>query len=742
MRRKIAAIFVATIAFLSILSQPISARSNNKVVFILMDNISWSDIISANDRIINDLIERSSIGLLNNRAYKASSRPRSALTVGAGVRADGASSNFEGFNADEPYGYGLAMDVFRQRTGKRAKKGQVLELGIAPIIRDNMNGMQDLVPGGLGKIINKSGKKTAVLGNSDTGVDDDPSTCNREAVDIAMNSNGVVDFGDVSKDIIARDSSYPFGVRTDYKKLAEIFKKAFSEADFIVVDLGDTTRADLYGQYAFKRITQQQKTRAIHTGAKFIKQAMEIAGEDTTFIIASISPPGSSKSPLKSDLEQLTPIIVHGPGFKPSALVSSSTQREGIVTTVDIAPTVLSILGLQKGAEMTGSLMHSSQASLSPLDLEKFNLSAVGVKDTRRTAILAYIYIQVALYAITALVLAFGKKLNKYSAAVLETLIFMTMGFPLFSFYTTKLEQIANQGFLITMLTIAASLAFAVLLVATRRKVLHPIAGISVLTLTVLLVDALVGAPSYVNSIFGYDPIRGSRFFGVGNEAMSILIANTLLVFGVMLERTWNRWTVLAGAILCLIVTLIIGFPTIGANTGGTIAAVFAFTAMLLQAMKSKAKVRNVVISLALVVTVLSIFVAYDVMHGAQTHMGKTIASISSGGLHEVIVIANRKLATNLMVLRFSTWSYFLLTVLGILTFLWFRPVGVLRDLLANYKGISIAITASLIGGIFGFSFNDSGVLIPAIIMSYMIPTVIYLMFWERYHASGKPEAN
>lgn len=741
MQRKVTVLVLLAVFLLSALHRPLLAATDNKVVFILMDNVTWSDIIDAKDPILNGLIKSSSIGLLNNRAYKSSSRSRNALTVGAGVRADADPTRFEEFNADELYGNSLAADEFKRRTGKHTETGQVLELGIAPIIRDNENGMQELTPGELGGIIRDAGKKTAVIGNSDTALGNDPDGYNREAVDIAMDRNGIVDYGDIGKGMLKKDPGYPFGIRTDYKKLGDKFKELLGKSDFIVVDLGDTVRADFYEEYAFKRISHREKMRAIHAGARFAKQAMESAGDNTTFIIASLSPPGSSKQPLKSAYEQLTPIIVHGPGFKEGGITSGSTQRNGMVTTVDIAPTVLSILGLQKGATMTGSPMRFGGAGITPENLNGFNLSAVGVKDTRRTAILAYIYIQVALYVLTTLVIAYRKMLNKTSVAVLETLIFMTMGYPLFSFYTTKLEHLASQGVLITLLTIGASSGFAVVLMLTRRRALHPIIGVSAITLLVLSLDALLGAPSFVNSIFGYDPIRGSRFFGIGNEAMSILIANTLLIFGILLEKAWNKWTILTGCLLCVLITIIIGFPTVGANTGGTIAAVAAFIAMLLQAIKSKAKARNAIVAFAAIAAVLGLFIGYDVMHGVQTHMGRSVEMIASGGLQEMVTIATRKLSTNLMVLRYSTWSYFLIITLGLLAFLWFRPAGVLRGMLADYRGISAAITASIIGGVFGFAFNDSGVLIPAIIMSYMIPAVIYLMLWERYHLSEKPGA-
>lgn len=735
MRQKTALATLIIFLLLSIIPQASAGAPDidrkRKVVFILMDNVSWADITAADDPYMGELIKNSSIGLLNNRAFRQPSRVRNALTVGAGLRAYGSAGTLEGYNANELYEHGLAKDAYKLRTGRTIKEHQVLELGIAPAVKDNENDLQEFNPGELGRLLNEAGRKTAVLGNSDISLDSDPSNNNREAVAIAMNGKGIVDYGDVGKGMLKKDPDYPFGIRTDYAKLNDRYVELLKKADFIVIDLGDTTRADYYAAYSFKRQDERLKSQAIHAGARFIKEAIEAAGSDTLFIIASISPPGATKYPLKSAYEQMTPIIVYGQDYGKGALVSGSTRRDGLVTIVDIAPTVLEYLGIAKGEDMAGSRMRTGLTDATAEGLDEFNQSAIGVKETRRIAVLAFIYIQIALFVLTALFLASKRARNKRAVIILETLIFTTMAFPLFSFYVTKIGGIAAQGFIVTGLTIAVSLVFAAILVVMRRDVLDPIIGVTAVTLGALIVDALIGGPSLINTIFGYDPIRGSRFYGIGNEAMAILVANTLLLFGIILEKAWNRWTVLAGLVLCAIVAFIIGFPRIGANTGGTIAAVFAFSAMLLQAAKSEHKVRNVTIAVAAVVVVLSGFVAYDVLNGATTHMGKTVNLISNGGLQEVIMIVKRKLWTNFMVLRYSTWSYFLLIVLLILAFLWFRPAGVLRHMLANHRGISASISASIIGGILGFSFNDSGILIPAIIMSYMIPTVIYLMLRE-----------
>jgi hypothetical protein len=159
---------------------------------------------------------------------------------------------------------------------------------------------------------------------------------------------------------------------------------------------------------------------------------------------------------------------------------------------------------------------------------------------------------------------------------------------------------------------------------------------------------------------------------------------------------------------------------------------------MMLLAMKSKNKARNALITVAAMASVLALFGAYDILTGPKTHIGKSILLISSGGFSEILMIINRKLGVNLTILRFSTWSYFLVFTLGLLVFLWYKPVGLFKRSLDNYKGISASISAAVVGGIVGFAFNDSGILVPAIIMSYIVPTVLYLMLWEQYRSKAK----
>jgi hypothetical protein len=709
------------------------AEEKPKVVFVLIDNVTWDDIITANDPFFNELTQTGAIGLLNNRTYGRPSRARTAITVGSGVRANALPGKAGGYNATDEVDFGKAGDVYFVRTGRQAKPHNIVELGLPAIIADNDYINQDIVPGALGQLLKEKGLKTAVLGNSDTSLKSERSFDNREIVCVAMDAGGIVDYGDVGKSVLVHDPRVPFGIRSNDTLLLEKFEAMLEVADFIAIDYGETTRADHYSAYVLKARAVRLKSAAVKRAGAFIRQAMEAAGDNTVFVVASLSPPGAGESPVSGKEEQLTPVIISGPGYGPGSLTSSSTRRPGIINNTDIPVAILDIFGIKPHYTMVGSNITLSKERVSAEQLSSFNKSAIGIKSARRTAILAFIYIQIVLYAMAALLLLYARKANMRYISFIETLILTSMGFPLFTFFASKIDYLAVHGVLLTLVSLAASLVLASLLRGLRYSTLFPLAAISAATLITILVDVVTGASLQLNTVFGYDPIRGSRFFGIGNEAFSILLVSALLTIGFMFER-WKRSIAMGvGTAIAVVVLFVDGFPAFGADVGGIIAITAGFTAMALHIQEVKVNYRNILIACALVGMALGVFVAYDVLNGSSTHMGKSVELISSSGVSGALTIISRKLATNIMVLRYSTWSYFLLVIMLLTIALSYRPVGLLKKLFARHQGLAASVTGAVIGSIIGFAVNDSGILIPAIMMSYIFPSIAYLMLWEKY---------
>ena len=122
----------------------------------------------------------------------------------------------------------------------------------------------------------------------------------------------------------------------------------------------------------------------------------------------------------------------------------------------------------------------------------------------------------------------------------------------------------------------------------------------------------------------------------------------------------------------------------------------------------------------ALVVLVLAVFSAIDLLGGGeQTHLGRALASADQGGIAQLWTIVARKAETNLRVLTSTNWSWILAATLAFMGWVRFRPGGDFEALAAENPNYVAAIVATLVGGALALLTEDSGIVIPSLIMLY-----------------------
>jgi hypothetical protein len=175
-------------------------------------------------------------------------------------------------------------------------------------------------------------------------------------------------------------------------------------------------------------------------------------------------------------------------------------------------------------------------------------------------------------------------------------------------------------------------------------------------------------------------------------------------------------------------VLVFIGAPNLGVNLGGALAAAPALCAALLARRGKWPGWR------AFVVAALVIFIAFGALFGpdllrggaSQSHVGRTLSS-AGGHRGEIIMIAERKVALNFMLLATSVWSKLLaLSLIGFALMLWQGSRKSLKIFSVEEKA---AMVGAFIGVLGGFAFNDSGVLAAAtcVVILWMLPAVRYL---------------
>lgn len=738
------------VALLLIALGPVAARSETvpltkKVVFIAVDNVGLTELKEANDPNFNRLIERSSIGLLNLRVNKSLNRAKEYVSVSSSARAD-APDGALAFNSYEPFEHGTAGEAYERRTGNRAPENGVVALSIGEVLAKNKKLNYKVVPGSLGQALTDAGKKVAVLGSSDISLYYRDKNFSRDIAYMAMNENGSVALGNVGKSLLIADPSAPFGIRTDESLLLKEFDKFYFEADFIAIDFGDTARADAYAAYSTEKALGELKRDAIKRAGRFVEKVRRKLGPGDVLMVASLTPPGKAAVDLKPFEEKLTPIMVYVSGNSGSAyagklLTSESTHQEGLVTNLDIAPTILSSLGIDLPYTMFGRAFKYVPGGTGADDrvdrLIKFSARASGVNSAREGIIASFAATIAVTLAGTLLALLLKEKYELGGLRwFLKVSTLSVIAFPLSSFILAYYLGTAPSLILILAIP-AGAFAMAIAAQAICKNGLRPAALLSAAMLLMLGIDMLTGGRFSIDTVFGYDSIVGGRFYGIGNEGMSVAIGALMIVFamlGRIEDAKWRNAAILSSGIA---IAALVSLPQLGSNLGGVPAVLTAVLTFVAVSGKRKAKPYAVALGFVAIALGLALVIVIDVLSGSSTHIGRTAQLVQSGGLAELWLISKRRISENASVFMSSAWSYVLLVIVPIAATLRYRPVGLLYKVFKNHPTIAAGFSAALLSGIVGFLIEDSGIVIPAIILAQYVPLVVYMMLSEGWKVDG-----
>lgn len=711
-------------------------KNDRQVILILLDQITWQDLRQAHSPFISKLIKQGSVANMSPRTVSpVTSIGRGYLTIGAGNRADTTFFEQEAYNLNEPYETSTAEQAFRRRTGKSTDDYRIVHLGAFSLTQRNLELPYDTKVGLLGDKLREAGLKTAVIGNADVSLSYREGTIHREAAMIAMDRYGRINYGDVGKDLLEENKNSPFGLQTNTNKLFRDWQEIKNKANFVVIDFGDTTRADLYSSFSDEGQTNKQKKIALERADQFIKKVYQNTNPNNSLVIIT-----SPSSPSLPPTQQLEPMIMAGEGIKEGGYLSSgSTLREGLVVNVDIAPTVLDFLKVSTSFDFPGRKIISQPSGKQNRisSLADLNDESVAAELIKPTYIITFIIWQILVFLASLTVLLLRRKMPKYFYGVLSTATLSVMLIPFTSFLLPVFIKLRPDKLVLFGATAVGLIIISTFLVSIlKRDPFDSLIVVSLATFVLLAVNLISGAKLNVNTAFGYSPIIAGRFYGLGNEAMALLIACTLLGSTVAFEQfkvDKTVWKLVLGAFFVLTV-IIIGLPTLGAQVGGAFTGVAAFGVTLLLVFRERVKARDIAIVLVAMIIFLALFVAFDMFRPSQleTHVGRSVEIIKAGGFSSFSEIVRRKVAANLRILRYSSWSYLFLAILGLLVAVRFKPRGEFEKILSRHPYLSYAITGAIVGGIVGFLTEDSGIAIPAIIASYFTAAIFYLMLQQK----------
>jgi hypothetical protein len=696
-----------------------------RVIMVIVDRLNLDDLKNLSDLpYLQKLLQQGALGLMNGNTAGAQTPENCYATIGAGVHITANGTASWGFNAREKLEKGTAGEEFYRRTGLVVEPGSLVQLGIVRIHKQNQRLPYKATAGALGSALHRAGLKTAVLGNADV-----PQGLRREALSIAMDERGIVDYGNVGATMLVSDPSFPGGMRTGYEKLLQAFDRLPQDTALVVLETGDLSRLEEMRTDTRDDVFNMQRQLTL-------KRLNELVGN----LISRLDPQREllliiSPTPGKSDTENpqyLTPIIAYGAGVTPGMLSSPTTKRAGIVMNTDIAPTVLQFLNIEIPGEMTGQPMHISAREKVEVSVLDRMLNQLTITYNIRPGIQkAYIFYQLILLLVSLYYIFWRrKKLGR----VLEPFLLSVMVVPLVYLLLPLFPQPAGWVVILELLILTVLITLFTIFIHRHGR-LDPFIFLCFTNAGIILLDTILGNPLQKTSIMGYDPIVGARFYGIGNEYMGILIGSIIIGSTSLLTRfpRWRKFLIIFIGGLYLITIYILAAPQLGTNVGGTIAATGAFLTTLILLSGRSLSIKNVILIILGVVAVLVAFMTYDLNRPSwlQSHIGRNTALVLHGGWPVVLDIIQRKSELNIKLVRYTIWSRIFLASLGSLVLLFYRPVGVMAAIRNKYPDLFRGFIGVTTASILALIFNDSGIVAAATTMVFGAPPMVYLVLKE-----------
>lgn len=731
------------------------------VVMVIIDRLSLAELYDQSLPHFRQLLRLGAVGLMNTNVPGARTPDNTYATIGSGARITTGQLGGEGFNSAEIYpvqsrtnqfistGKKLpesqsAATVYRRRMGISPANSSVLHLQVPRILAFNANQKYLNCPGAIGRSLHAAGLRTGVLGNADT----DFPPHGRQVVTIAMDQWGRVDYGRVDQGILKPDNLAVWGFVTNYPALWREYQVLKNKADFLVIDLGDLARADSATNYVLTSVINAERKKALVQADAFLGQLL--SDLDLSRQLLMVITPTPSAAAIEARL-LLTPVVLAGPGIKAGGLLSTpTTKRMGLLTNIDIAPTVLRRLGVTTPVDMLGQVISTggppaplaaggvapaqspgSAAAASEAFLLRMEQRANLVFIARPTLVQGYVFLE-----IVGILLALGTVfLGWPSPGFMKKLLLGVMAVPL-SLLILPLFPVASVSTAVGLTILLTILVVSTAGLAARRRHLDAFIFICLGTVAAILSDVIFGSPLLKESVLSYDPMVGARYYGIGNEYMGVLLGAATVGTAALVERcpNWRKPLLWGIGLFYLLTTYILAAPNLGTEAGGTVAAIVGFGFTYLWLWGVRPGFRAVMGILLLTGAALGGMMAYDLSRTteAQSHIGRATSLIAQNGFPEMLKIIQRKVAVNLkLIVNVTIWARVLLVSMFVLGVFFYRPVGVMHILREKYRFLYNGLVGVVIGSLIAFIFNDSGIVAAATMMVFCTAPLIYLLIQE-----------
>ena len=476
-----------------------------------------------------------------------------------------------------------------------------------------------------------------------------------------------------------------------------------------------------------------------------LRAAVAAMPGETLLLLAGISEVNDGRP-------QLHVGMAAGPGFSGSTwLTSASTGRAPYAQLIDLAPTALRALELERPSSMNGQPLRSDgerpELVTAVEQLRDMNTAATVHHRNVGTFFWILVALSAAVVALGMVVLGGWQRRpapatpGAWAGGLVRLLALVVAAVPAATYLAGLVPWERASAPVPALVAAVVVMDLAVVAVALagpwrRRRVGPPLVVLAV-TLGTLLVDVLTGSTLELNALLGYDAIVAGRFTGYGNLSFALLSVCALLVTAAVAAAAGRRAAagraraVTAGTVVVvgLVVVAVIGAPSLGRDFGGVLSAMPGF--LLLAMLLARVRVTLVRFAAILVVAVLAVATVavldWTGPPDERSHLGRFVEQVLTG---EAWTVVRRKAEANLDILLGSPLAWMLPVALVAAVWL-LRPGGLLRGGAGLPPADAAALRAGLLAGALsltlGAAVNDSGVALPATAAALLVPLLVWL---------------
>jgi hypothetical protein len=459
-------------------------------------------------------------------------------------------------------------------------------------------------------------------------------------------------------------------------------------------------------------------------GATVRRAVKEVAGSsEIGVVVVGLNP----SAPMAQRGDVVTPALVARAtsdmlfmtSGKQFALTSDTTRQDGLVSSVDVAPTILDLFGLPAPAAMTGRPIRFTDAP-APFDLHRRHLEQRRIRIPVQMAELGFVA-ALGLVGIPALLVQRrAGRLPPGLASTLRLWALAAVAFPIPLAAGGLLPRL-SYGVVVPFVGGSVAVLVAAALWARRWGPLGPFFLIGAIGLAFVVADLAVGRGLRI-PLLGGTMFDGVRYYGLPNAFIGLLLAGALFAAAVLPGAV--GFGLLFGA------GVLAGYPSLGANIGASLALFAAAAVWWTLRVAGQVRPGTVAAGLGTVVVGLAlVLLANRYLAGAPTHATRLVEA-SGGNPTDAAGRVLDRLGIGFRMLMDVPAGW--LPVAGIPIILGLvlarsKPIG---DGLAHvgryWREVLIALT---IAGIVSYLANDTGVAAVGLTFMYALTGMAYPAF-------------